>query len=140
MASLDARMSLLQLKRKNGYFLSHISLNNKIVTPEPSSNQFVDVAILIFRQRVAPSVANLPQILIQQCTYLAVVVVVVVILTQRSHGCCCNPDLNYHQATRCSFSGKLASDPDSTVYISGCEGKESVDISLMSKKVDACLL
>merc|ERR1712192_4457 len=38
------------------------------------------------------------------------------------------------RATRCSFSGKLASDPDSTVYISGCEGKESVDISLMSKK------
>ena len=41
------------------------------------------------------------------------------------------------QATRCSFSGKLASDPDSTVYISGCAGEESMDISLMSKKVDA---
>ena len=44
------------------------------------------------------------------------------------------------QATRCSFSGKLASDPDSTVYISGCEGKESMDISLMSKKVDTSSL
>jgi len=38
------------------------------------------------------------------------------------------------QATRCSFSGKLDSDPDSTVYISGCPEKESMDISLMSKK------
>merc|ERR1711974_53778 len=37
-------------------------------------------------------------------------------------------------ATRCSFSGKLDSDPDSTVYISGCAGEESMDISLMSKK------
>merc|ERR1711974_567082 len=34
------------------------------------------------------------------------------------------------QATRCSFSGKLDSDPDSTVYISGCPEKESMDISL----------
>ena len=39
------------------------------------------------------------------------------------------------QATRCSFSGQLASDPKSTVYISGCPEKESIDISLMSKKV-----
>jgi len=38
------------------------------------------------------------------------------------------------RATRCSFSGKLASDPESTVYISGCAGKESMDISLMSEK------
>merc|ERR1712108_41204 len=37
-------------------------------------------------------------------------------------------------ATRCSFSGRLDSDPDSTVYISGCAGEESMDISLMSKK------
>merc|ERR1711974_289651 len=39
------------------------------------------------------------------------------------------------RATRCSYSGQLASDPESTVYISGCpEEKESMDISLMSKK------
>ena len=49
--------------------------------------------------------------------------------------CCCNFYPNYLQATRCSYSGKLTSDPDSTVYISGCPEKESMDISLMSKKV-----
>ena len=47
------------------------------------------------------------------------------------------PFLTVFQATRCSFSGKLASDPDSTVYISGCAEKESMDISVMSKKVNA---
>ena len=47
------------------------------------------------------------------------------------------PFLTVFQATRCSFSGKLASDPDSTVYISGCAEKESIDISVMSKKVNA---
>ena len=44
------------------------------------------------------------------------------------------------QATQCSFSGKLESDPESTVYISGCPGKESMDISLMSKKVAALVI
>ena len=39
------------------------------------------------------------------------------------------------QATRCSFSGRLDSDPDSTVHISGCANEENMDISLMSKKV-----
>ena len=39
------------------------------------------------------------------------------------------------QATRCSFSGRLDSDPDSTVHISGCPNEENMDISLMSKKV-----
>ena len=43
---------------------------------------------------------------------------------------------SFFQATECSFSGHIASDPESTVYISGCPEKESVDISLMSKKVD----
>jgi len=38
------------------------------------------------------------------------------------------------QATRCSFSGRLDSDPDSTVYISGCPSTENMDISLMSGK------
>ena len=38
--------------------------------------------------------------------------------------------------TQCSFSGRLTSDPESTVYISGCPEKEAVDISLMSEKVD----
>jgi len=38
------------------------------------------------------------------------------------------------QATRCSFSGRLDSDPDSTVYISGCPDKENMDIALMSGK------
>ena len=47
------------------------------------------------------------------------------------------PFLTVFQATRCSFSGKLASDPDSTVYISGCAEEESMDISVMSKKVNA---
>ena len=42
----------------------------------------------------------------------------------------------YFQATRCSFSGKIDSDPDSTVHISGCPEEESIDISLMSKKVE----
>ena len=39
------------------------------------------------------------------------------------------------QASDCSFVGRIASDPESTVYISGCPEKESMDISLMSKKV-----
>ena len=40
------------------------------------------------------------------------------------------------QATRCSFTGHLDSDPDSTVYVSGCKSeKENMDITLMSKKV-----
>ena len=40
------------------------------------------------------------------------------------------------QATRCSFTGRLDSDPDSTVYVSGCWlEKENMDISVMSKKV-----
>jgi len=38
------------------------------------------------------------------------------------------------KATQCSFSGRLDSDPDSTVYISGCPSKENMDISLMSGK------
>ena len=42
---------------------------------------------------------------------------------------------NNFQATRCSFSGKLASDPESTVHISGCPEEETFDIVLMSKKV-----
>ena len=42
------------------------------------------------------------------------------------------------QATRCSFTGHLDSDPDSTVYVSGCKSeKENMDITLMSKKVNA---
>ena len=42
------------------------------------------------------------------------------------------------QATRCSFTGRLDSDPDSTVYVSGCKSeKENMDITLMSKKVKA---
>ena len=46
------------------------------------------------------------------------------------------PDqLDNLQATRCSFSGRLDSDPDSTVYISGCPDKENMDIALMSGKV-----
>ena len=48
--------------------------------------------------------------------------------------CCC--DLLV-QATQCSFTGKLDSDPDSTVYISGCPEKEGIDISLMSEKVES---
>ena len=40
------------------------------------------------------------------------------------------------KTTRCSFSGRLASDPESTAYISGCPNEETMDISLMSKKVD----
>ena len=45
--------------------------------------------------------------------------------------------LSHLQATRCSFSGFLDSDPDSTVYISGCQPKKDMDITLMSKKVNA---
>ena len=42
----------------------------------------------------------------------------------------------FFQATRCSFTGRLDSDPDSTVYVSGCWlEKENMDISVMSKKV-----
>lgn len=51
----------------------------------------------------------------------------------RQTRCCYGLDL---QASDCSFVGRIASDPDSTVYISGCPEKESMDISLMSKKVD----
>ena len=46
----------------------------------------------------------------------------------------------YCQANGCSFSGRLDSDPNSTVHISGClEKKETVDISIVSEKVDYIL-
>ena len=54
------------------------------------------------------------------------------VILKQTH-CCLSLDL---QATGCSFSGHIASDPESTVYITGCPEKESVDITLMSKKVD----
>ena len=39
------------------------------------------------------------------------------------------------QATRCMFTGRLDSDPNSTVHISGCPFEEDMDISVMSEKV-----
>ena len=44
-------------------------------------------------------------------------------------------EIIFTQATRCSFTGRLDSDPDSTVHISGCPNEENMDISLMSNKV-----
>jgi len=38
------------------------------------------------------------------------------------------------QATRCMFTGRLDSDPNSTVHISGCPFEENMDISVMSEK------
>ena len=80
-------------------------------------------------------------------------VILIKIIFQQTRYCNLNPDhlssllsswswshlpnykSHHFQATRCSFSGKVASDPESTVYISGCPEKESMDISLMSRKV-----
>ena len=44
------------------------------------------------------------------------------------------------QTTQCSYVGRLTSDPESTAYISGCQGEETMDISLMSKKVEKYLI
>ena len=49
-------------------------------------------------------------------------------------------DINNIQVTRCSFTGRLDSDPDSTVHISGCPNEENMDISLMSDKVFVLVL
>ena len=49
-------------------------------------------------------------------------------------------DRNHIQVTRCSFTGRLDSDPDSTVHISGCPNEENMDISLMSDKVFVLVL
>ena len=49
-------------------------------------------------------------------------------------------DINNIQVTRCSFTGRLDSDPDSTVHISGCPNEENMDISLMSNKVFVLVL
>ena len=100
--NLDARMSLWQLRRKNGYFFYHLK------------NMIFHVLLLFFFTFTLNTILN--GIIVRQI-------------------CCCNFYPNYLQATRCSYSGKLTSDPDSTVYISGCPEKESMDISLMSKKV-----
>ena len=83
----------------------------------------------IFRQLGVPSVTVFVVVVVIVVVDDVVVVAVIVVVVVA------DVDPNNLQATRCSFSGRLDSDPDSTVYISGCPAEENMDISLMSEKV-----